>query len=177
MAKDTQTPATKAAETGTPAVTNPWQSLVQLRREMDQMFENLSTPFMTSPFFAGGLDVGPFHWAQDGKLMPAADVVEKDKEYQVTLEAPGMDEKDIEITASNGMLTIKGEKREEKDKKEKDYFLSERRFGSFRRSFRLPDGVDADKIQAKFSKGLINVTLPKKPGGANNEKKIPIAGE
>ena len=75
---------------------------------------------------------------------------------------------------ADGILTIKGEKREEKEERKKDYYLSERRFGSFQRSFQLPDGVDADKIEARFKNGVLTVTLPKSPEAQRKEKKIAI---
>ena len=81
-------------------------------------------------------------------MAPAVDLVEKESEYELTAELLGMDEKTIELKISNGMLTIRGEKREEKEEKKKGYFLSERRYGSFERSFRLPEGVETDKITA-----------------------------
>ncbi|WP_232232482.1 Hsp20/alpha crystallin family protein [Cupriavidus sp. amp6] len=87
-----------------------------------------------------------------------------------------MDEKDIEVKLANGGLTIKGEKREEKEEKEKDYYLRERCFGSFERYFQLPDGVDADKIEARFNKGVLTITLPKTVEAQSAAKKIPVKG-
>ena len=74
----------------------------------------------------------------------------------------------------NGNLTIKGEKQEEKEEKKKDYYLHERHFGSFERSFQVPDAVDADKIEASFKKGVLTVTLPKKAEAQKPEKKIDV---
>ena len=71
-------------------------------------------------------------------------------------------------------MTIKGEKRDEKEEKKKDYYLSERRYGSFQRTFRVPDGVDADKIDASFKKGVLTVTLPKSPAAKQSEKQISV---
>ena len=85
-----------------------------------------------------------------------------------------MDEKNIEVKVVNGNLTIKGEKQEEKEEKKKDYYLHERRFGSFERSFEVPEGVDADKIEASFKKGVLSVTLPKKPEAQKPAKKIEV---
>jgi HSP20 family protein len=85
-----------------------------------------------------------------------------------------MDEKNIEVNFSDGTLTIKGEKKDEKEEKNKDYYLSERRYGSFQRSFSVPDGVDAEKIEAAFKNGILTVTLPKTPEAQKKEKKIEI---
>jgi len=107
-------------------------------------------------------------------VAPAMDLVEKDKEYEITAELPGIDEKNVEIKLSNHTLTIKGEKREEKEEKDKDYYLSERRYGSFQRSFQVPEGVDADKIDASFTKGVLTVKLPKTAEAQKAEKKITV---
>jgi HSP20 family protein len=85
-----------------------------------------------------------------------------------------MDEKSIEVKVVDGSLTIRGEKQEEKEEKKKDYYLSERRFGSFERRFEVPEGVDADKIEAGFKKGVLTVTLPKKPEARKPGKKIEV---
>ena len=82
--------------------------------------------------------------------IPAVDVTETDKAYEIAAELPGMDERNIEVTFADGVLTIKGEKREEEEEKNKDYYLSERSFGSFQRSFQVPRGVDTDKIDASL---------------------------
>jgi HSP20 family protein len=88
-----------------------------------------------------------------------------------------MDEKNIEVKVVNGNLTIKGEKQEEKEEKKKDYYLQERHFGSFERRFQLPEGVDADKIEASFKKGVLTVTLPKKLEAQKPEKKIDVKAD
>ncbi len=75
---------------------------------------------------------------------------------------------------ANGALTIKGEKKEEKEEKGKDYYLSERRYGSFARSFAVPEGVDIDKIEATFSKGVLTIKMPKTAEAQKNEKKIEV---
>jgi hypothetical protein len=93
---------------------------------------------------------------------------------KLTAELAGMDEKNIEVKLADGGLTIKGEKQEEKEEKKKDYYLSERHFGSFERSFRLPDGVDTNKIEATFKQGVLRVTLPKTPEAQRADKKITV---
>jgi len=101
---------------------------------------------------------------------PAVDVTEDDKAYKVTAELPGLEEKDIDVTVAGGMLTIKGEKSYEKDEKHKNRHVSERAYGSFQRSFALPDGVDADKIAADMAKGVLTITLPKTAEAAKQQK-------
>jgi HSP20 family protein len=107
-------------------------------------------------------------------LVPAVDVIDEEKAYRVTAELPGLTDKDIEVTKDGDLLTIKGEKKEEHEEKEKGYFLSERHFGSVERSLRLPEGIDDSKIEAKFENGVLTVTLPKTPEAVSKPKKIEI---
>ncbi len=106
--------------------------------------------------------------------MPAVDVTETEGGYEVVAELPGMDEKNIEVKLANHTLTIKGEKRDEKEETKKDYYMRERSFGSFQRSFTLPEGVDTDKIEASFKKGVLTVTVPKTAEAKKAEKKITV---
>jgi HSP20 family protein len=108
--------------------------------------------------------------------MPAVDVVESEKAYEITAELPGMDEKNIEVKVTDGSLTIKGEKQEEKEEKERGYYLQERHYGSFERSFELPESVDPDKIEASSKNGVLTVTLPKKAEAQKAAKKIEVKG-
>jgi HSP20 family protein len=87
---------------------------------------------------------------------------------------PGLDEKNIEVKFADGVLTIKGEKQEEKEEKKKDYYLHERSFGSFHRALQVPAEVDTDKIEATFKKGVLTVTLPKPAEAQKAEKKITV---
>ena len=88
---------------------------------------------------------------------------------------PGeMDEKNVEVSFANGVLTIKGEKREDREEKKKGYFMRESSFGSFERTFQVPDEVDSDKIKASFKKGKLAVSLPKSVEGRRAEKKIAV---
>jgi len=100
--------------------------------------------------------------------------VESEKAYEIIAELPGMDEKNIEVKMADGVLTIKGEKREEKEEKQKDYYLQERSFGSFERSFEVPETVETDKIEASFRKGVLTLTLPKKAEAQKAAKKIEV---
>jgi HSP20 family protein len=150
-----------------------WWPLSTLRREIDRLFDDIHLGSRQPP--GSVFDVEPF-WRGEltfGKA-PAVDIAEKEKEYEITAELPGMEEKDIDVKFANGMLTIKGEKKEEKEEKKKDYYLSERRYGSFQRSFAVPEGVDTDKIDASFKNGVLTVVLPKSAEARKNEKKIAI---
>jgi HSP20 family protein len=153
-----------------------WQPFQNLRQEIDRLFEDFGTGFWRFPTRRSLFEIEPF-WrrAALAPSAPAVDVVEKDTAYEIAAELPGMDEKNIEVTVADDMLTIKGEKREEKEEKKKDYYLSERRFGSFERSFRLPEGVEPDKVEASFKKGVLMVTLPKTPEAQKKSKEKKIA--
>jgi len=105
---------------------------------------------------------------------PFVDVVDKEHSYEVTAELPGMDPSNITVKFSTGTLTIKGEKKEEKEEKGKDYVLSERRWGSFQRSFRVPTSIDEEKIEAIFSNGVLTIVLPKSAEAQQAEKTIDI---
>jgi len=155
----TKLPVGKQEKTDRPAEWRPFESL---RREVDRLFEDFQLGSWRSPFGRSLFDVQPFWRGEVGwGKAPAVDIVEKEKAYEITAELPGMDESNIDVKFSDGTLTIKGEKRDEKEEKKKDYYLSERRYGSFQRSFGVPDGVDADKIEANFKNGVLTVTLPK----------------
>lgn len=151
-----------------------WQPFEGLRNEIDRLFDDfggsLWRPFRRSLF---GTEPA-FRLETKLGAMPAVDVVESEKAYELTAELPGMDEKNIDVTVVNGSLTIKGEKQEEKEEKKKDYYLHERSFGTFERSFGIPESVDADKIEANFKKGVLTVTLPKKPEAQKPAKTIEV---
>jgi HSP20 family protein len=152
-----------------------WRPFESLRREIDRLFEDFQVGPRRSPFGRSVFDLEPF-WRGEmsfGKS-PAVDVVNKEKAYEITAELPGMDESNIDVKVSDGTLTIKGEKKEEKEEKKKDYYLSERRYGSFQRAFAVPDGVDTDKIDTQFKNGVLTVTLPKTAEAQKSEKKIAI---
>jgi HSP20 family protein len=151
-----------------------WRPFENLRREVDRLFEDFDGGFWRSRF-PSSFDVAPFRRAASGfAAVPAVDVSETDKAYEITAELPGMDEKNVEVKLANGVLTIKGEKQDEKEEKRKDYYMRERSFGSFERTFQVPDGVDADKIAANFKKGVLTVTLPKSEQAQKAEKKIAV---
>jgi HSP20 family protein len=89
------------------------------------------------------------------------DITEDEAAFKLSAELPGLAEKDVQVSLSGDTLTIKGEKRQEREEKEKNYYLSERSYGEFQRAFILPEGVDREKIGAAFTNGVLTVTLPK----------------
>jgi len=153
-----------------------WHSLTSLRDEVDRMFDSFMRGFPALSGARRSAELEPL-WKFEtsfGMTAPAVDVVEKDKAYEITAELPGLDAGNIDLSISGDILTIKGEKQEEKEQKEKNYYLSERRYGSFQRSFELPQGTDRDKIDARFDKGVLTVTLPKTAQAVQQQKKIAI---
>lgn len=167
--KTEATPAAPATRTA------DWQPFEALRNQVDRLFHDFQTGFLRAPSYRSLLDIEPF-WRRDFgfSVTPAVDIVEKDKAFEVTAELPGLDAKNIDIQLADGMLTIKGEKQEEKEEKTKDRYVSERRYGSFRRSLQIPGSVDTDKIEANFKSGVLTVTLPKSPEAQKSQKTIPV---
>lgn len=162
---------TNAVETPTHDV---WGSF---RSEMDRLFDRFGSSFSVAPFrrmFGAGPAIR-YESAFD-IAMPAVDVSEDAAAYKITAELPGMAEKDVEVKVSGDLLTIKGEKRQEKEEKDKNYHMSERSYGMFERSFTIPTGVDRDKIAAEFAKGVLTLSLPKRPDAQPETKKIDVKG-
>ena len=128
------------------------QPFVSLQREIDRLFEDFGRGF---PSLAGGNGGG-----NGSMLMPSTDVTETDKEIEITAELPGLEEKDVQVNFADGVLTIRGEKKAEKEEKDKNYRLVERSYGSFERSIALPDGVKPEDVKATIAKGVLTVTIP-----------------
>ena len=167
----------KTDTTPAPQITkaSDWQPFEALRNQVDRLFHDFQTGFLQPPSYRSLLDIEPF-WRRDFgfNVTPAVDIVEKEKAFEVTAELPGLDVKNIDLQLSDNVLTIKGEKQEEKEEKAKDHYVSERRYGSFRRSLQVPVSVDADKIEASFKGGVLTVTLPKSPEAHKKQKTIPV---
>jgi HSP20 family protein len=155
-----------------PAKTGSVPAVTSLREQFDRLFDNMMTRWPG------------FGWpeASPGDMLTTArqdfavkvDTAETEKAYEVTVELPGVEEKDVSVTLNDDVLTVKGEKRTERDETEKNYHLTERSYGAFERSFRLPENVDPGKIAAGFDKGVLKVTLPKSPEPPKNRRAIPI---
>lgn len=136
---------------------------LSLHREIDRIFDDfLHGPRMPSPILG------------EAGIATRIDVSETENEIQVIVELPGVDEKDVEVNLSDKLLTIKGEKKSEREEKDKDYHLVERTFGSFQRDIPIPYDIDMDKVDAKFAKGVLTVTLPKPPEAKAKVKKIEV---
>jgi HSP20 family protein len=130
---------------------------VSFRREMDRLFDDFFTGFgMPMP-----LPVPPAPAAAGILLAPSIDVSETDREIHLAAELPGVDEKDVEVTLNGDMLTIRGEKQEERKEDDRDYHLMERSLGTFARTLRLPFAVDPTQIDAEFKNGVLTLTIPK----------------
>ncbi|HSV97460.1 MAG TPA: Hsp20/alpha crystallin family protein [Spirochaetota bacterium] len=125
----------------------PEWGVVSFQKEINQLFND---------FFS----IGPSSLSESG-WMPTVDVEEDEKEVRIRAEIPGIEEKDLSVTLENDLLTIAGEKKEEEKKEDRRYVISERRFGSFHRTIRLPEDIDREKIEAGFKNGVLKVTIPR----------------
>jgi HSP20 family protein len=173
MAEPTKLPV--KTEKSTAAASSPWRPFEQLRREVDRLFDDFNGGFWRPSFPRSFFDVAPLgRGEQTGPTSPAVDVSETDKGYEIKAELPGMEEKNIEVNLADGILMIKGEKQSEKEEKQKDYYLQERSFGSFQRSFQVPDNVDTSKIEANFKNGVLTLNLPKTAEAQKPAKKIEV---
>jgi HSP20 family protein len=150
----------------------PWRSerhesaradVLALRRDFDRWLE----PFFedTRRLFP---EIADFAWT------PSADLRETDRELIVTVEVPGLDRDDLDLSITPQGLTIRGEKREETEARRKDYQVVERRYGSFVRTVPLPPGLDLDRAEARVARGVLTVRIPK-AGASSTVRRIPIA--
>jgi HSP20 family protein len=137
----------------------PAPGLVSLRREVDKLFDRL---------WDGDWERFPFV----GEWMPALDLTENKDSITVRLDVPGMEPKDIHVNLQENVLTIRGEKKVEKEETSETFYRSERQHGSFTRTVRLPAGVDGTKVNATFKNGVLSIVMPKVPEAKGTE--IPI---
>lgn len=145
--------------------------MLQIHRDIDHLFDQ---------FFQGwGMPrTGGFGHLSDlageSLLKPKVDLSGADQEYQLTVEIPGVSEKDVSVDISNNVMTIKGEKKLEKEEKEKNYYRIERSYGSFQRVLSLPEDVDQDGIKASFNNGVLTITMPRKALPKGEVKQVEI---
>jgi HSP20 family protein len=149
--------------------------LDRLHSEIDRLFNDFGMGSWGSTFRRGMFDMEPF-WRLDANFgkVPAVDIAGTAQGYEITAELAGIDQNNVKVKYANGTLTITGEKKDDKEEKKDNYYLSERGYGSFQRAFRVPDGVDPDKVEASFKNGVLTVTLPKTPQAQKTEKRIEI---
>jgi HSP20 family protein len=132
------------------------------RREMDRVVDSF------------GRDFGVPLAGHAGTMTPSIDISETESELKVEAELPGVDQKDVEVIVTDNLLTIKGEKKAEKEEKKKDYHLVERSYGGFARQITLPFAAEPDKAKATFKDGILTIALPKPPDVKAKAKKITI---
>jgi HSP20 family protein len=135
-----------------------------LQRDVNRIFEDFWKRF-DQPLGALG------RWESGG---PRTDIAETDSALEVSVELPGLDRKEVDVSLTDSAHTIKGEKKSEREESKKGYHLSERSYGSFYRSIPLPSGVDTDKASAEFKNGVLTVTLPKTQEALSRVKKIEV---
>lgn len=172
MADKTTPRETATRQAPTPAATRPHHPLMSLRDEVDRLFDNFFPTALGRSLF----DVDSWRgraFGTLGDITPHMDVTECADRYDVSVELPGMDEKDVSVKVHGDMLTISGEKKAERSEDVGATHLVERSYGSFARSVRLPDDADAEGIKADFAKGVLTISVPKSPEG-KNEKKIEV---
>lgn len=137
-----------------------------LRRDIDSLFDNFFRGFDTELF-----------GSRTAAFTPKTDIRESEKEIKISIELPGMDEKDVDVSLTRDMLTIRGDKKEEQEDKGKDYYRLERSYGSFSRTIPLPVEVETNKIEANVKKGVLTITLPKSAKALAGTRKIAIKTE
>jgi HSP20 family protein len=166
QAKQTEAPPTAPRE---------WWPFESLRHDVERVFDEFYRGAWRLPFSRTAFDVG-LVWPGEAVWgsVPAVDIIEKEQAYVISAEMPGVPASNVEVRLSDEQLSIKGEKTEEAEEDRKGVYVSERRYGSFQRTFRVPEGVDRDKIEASFANGVLTVTLPKTAEAMKNERTIDV---
>lgn len=142
----------------------PWTGFGTVRKDMERLFDRMGMPDWDLP-----------EMRTLGDFTPTLDFSETKDAFVVKAETPGMDPQDISVSLENQVLTLKGEKKHEKEDKDEQYYRVERSYGAFARTVRLPAAVDGSKVTAGFKNGLLTVTLPKAPGAKGST--IPVKAE
>ena len=141
---------------------NPEYPFFTLDGDVDRFLNHLNTDFFD------------FRTIPEQNHFPKVDVTETKNEFSISAELPGIDDKDIDVTLDDGTLTLKGEKKVEKEDKQGEFYSRERSYGSFQRTFKVPETIDQNKINASFNKGILTVKLPKTLESRKEVKKIAI---
>ncbi|MBN1302244.1 MAG: Hsp20/alpha crystallin family protein [Melioribacteraceae bacterium] len=132
---------------------NPSRELLRVERDLNRLFKPFWDKFGMGKTTDENYELAS--WA------PLADIVENNNEYLVKLDIPGVDKKDVKVSYSNGVLSVSGERKEEKESKDANYYRCERSYGKYYRSFTLPEGIKEDKIDAEFKNGTLTIVIPK----------------
>jgi HSP20 family protein len=139
---------------------DPFREVVAMQNRFNSLFRDLNdgdSPLTTASF------------------VPAVDIYEDDKKVVLKLEVPGIEEKDLDVSVENHMLTVKGERKLEQEEKEENFHRIERRFGSFFRAFTLPSTVDTESVAASYNAGVLKLELKKKPEAQPKQIKVSVA--
>lgn len=138
--------------------------LLGLQNDMNRLFEDFWSGLERAPGMGGQLTTGTLR----------TDISESDEEVEVTVELPGIEEKDVDVSLTGDALTIRGEKKSEREEKKKAYYVSERSYGTFHRTIPLPPGIDTEKVAATFKNGVLSVKMPKTPDAKSRVKRIEV---
>lgn len=143
----------------------PFRELVEMQRRMDRLFRDYSASEEGQEFMTAG------------SFVPPVDIYEDEHHIALKLEVPGIEEKDLDIRVENNTLTVRGERRFEKEEKEENFHRIERRYGTFTRSFTLPNTVDTDQVQASYEGGILKIQLAKKAEAKPKQIKVGSGGQ
>jgi HSP20 family protein len=170
MGKQEISTGPKSAKTPSPS---PFDTL---RTEIDRVFDDVTRgwPSLGTLWPTRRTALSAF---KNVDLLPQVDTSEDDTAYEIAVELPGVAEKDVSLAIDNGMLTLRGEKKSEREEKNKEYHLTERSYGTFERSFRIPENVDEAKIGASVDNGVLKIVLPKSAKSKPSERRIPIGSK
>jgi len=146
----------------------PWRKkreVPKLKDDIDELFDKFMRSFSSSL---------PEIFGVEGEIWPSVDVLEDKKNIIVKAEIPGMDPSDFDISISDNILTIKGEKKQEKEEKDKNFYMMERQYGTFTRSITLPVEVNEEKVDASYKDGVLKIVIPKKKESKENKIKVKV---
>ena len=163
----------RGSAAGRAVARHDWDSVASLRHQIDRLMRDLTWPDFRQAW-PRHLSTATPSWPDVAAAVPAVDLIERDGSYDLQADLPGLDEHQIEVTLSDGILTIKGEKSTERIEDGSGFHLRERSFGSFQRAFNLPAGVDEARIEARFDKGVLTVHLPKSATALQKARKIKV---
>ncbi len=163
-------PVRQSGHQVTPSESGSLHPILQLHHEMNRLFESTfrgaGLPLFNTDFFT------PL--TSSGLLKPQVDIAATDKEYTITVEVPGVSEKDVTIEIADHNMIIRGEKKQEKEGKDKNYYRIERSYGSFQRLLSMPEDTDQDNIRAKFKNGVLTIKMPRKDVPKSGVKRVEI---